>query len=146
MHESLEGCGCRGVGDIPRIRAPDGQRNKLYNRQVLVGRELECGRIDALLDAARAGAGGAVVVAGEPGMGKTSLLEYGVGSARDMRVVRTRGVEAEASLPFAGLVDLLTPLGEALTALPGARPRRSRAPSPSGRPSRSTGSPSSSGH
>jgi DNA-binding CsgD family transcriptional regulator len=119
MHESLEGCGCRGVGDIPRIRAPDGQRNKLYNRQVLVGRELECGRIDALLDAARAGAGGAVVVAGEPGMGKTSLLEYGVGSARDMRVVRTRGVEAEASLPFAGLVDLLTPLGEALTALPG---------------------------
>jgi DNA-binding CsgD family transcriptional regulator len=85
---------------------------------VLVGRELECGRIDGLLDAARAGARGALVVAGDPGIGKTSLLEYAIGRSQDMRVVRTRGVEAEASVPFAGLADLLMPLGDALAGLP----------------------------
>jgi DNA-binding CsgD family transcriptional regulator len=79
----------------------------------------ECGRVDRLLDDVRAGRGGVLVVSGEPGMGKTSLLEYAAEAAADMRVVRTRGIETEATLPFAGLVDLLTPLAGAMPRLPG---------------------------
>jgi DNA-binding CsgD family transcriptional regulator len=85
---------------------------------MLVGRAEECARISLLLDDARDGRGGAVVVHGEPGIGKTSLLEYAAAEALDMRIVRTRGVEAETSIPFAGLVDLLTPLTDHLSAVP----------------------------
>jgi DNA-binding CsgD family transcriptional regulator len=86
---------------------------------MLVGRGEECLRIDRLLDDARSGHGGALVVSGEPGIGKTSLLEHAAASAGDMRVVRARGVEAEASVPFVGLVDLLTPLSALASGLPG---------------------------
>ena len=85
---------------------------------MLVGRAAECARIDLLLAEARAGRGGALVVHGEPGIGKTALLLHAAGEVGDMRVVRVRGVETEASLPFAGLVDLLTPLTEHLAELP----------------------------
>jgi DNA-binding CsgD family transcriptional regulator len=84
---------------------------------MLVGRAGECARIDQLLDEARAGRGAALVVHGEPGIGKTSLLEHAADKAAGMRIVRVRGVETETSLPFAGLVDLLTPLTEHLTDL-----------------------------
>ena len=86
---------------------------------MLVGRGEECLRIDRLLDDARRGNGGALVVSGEPGIGKTSLLEHAAASAEDMCVVRARGVETEASVPFVGLVDLLTPLARLAPNLPG---------------------------
>ena len=85
---------------------------------MLVGRAGECARIDLLLAEARAGRGGALVVHGEPGIGKTALLAHAADRAEDMRTVRVRGVETETSLPFAGLVDLLTPLTEHLAELP----------------------------
>ncbi len=85
---------------------------------MLVGRAAECARIDLLLGAARDGRGGALVVRGEPGIGKTALLGQAAASGADMRIVRTRGVESEASLAFAGLADLLTPLIAHLTDLP----------------------------
>ena len=85
---------------------------------MLVGRGEECLRIERLLEGARSGHGGALVVSGEPGIGKTSLLDHAAATAGDMCVVRARGIEAETSVPFVGLVDLLTPLAGLVSNLP----------------------------
>jgi DNA-binding CsgD family transcriptional regulator len=85
---------------------------------MLVGRLDERGRIDSLLEGARSGQGGALVVRGEPGMGKSSLLAYGEQRADGMRVLRARGVEAEAELAFSGLYELLRPLLDGLDEIP----------------------------
>ncbi len=55
---------------------------------------------------------------GEEGVGKTSLLDYAVGSASDMLVVRASGVESEMELAFAALHQLCTPLLDRLGGLP----------------------------
>ncbi|QYN36277.1 AAA family ATPase [Pseudonocardia sp. DSM 110487] len=86
---------------------------------MLRGRRAEQERVDALLAAARDGISGALVVRGEPGIGKTALLEYAAQRADGMRVVRGAGIESEAELPFAGLHLLLRPAADALEALPG---------------------------
>jgi DNA-binding CsgD family transcriptional regulator len=86
---------------------------------MLVGRREECRAIERLLADTRAGRGGALVVSGEPGIGKTSLLEHAVSGASGMRIVRARGIETEATVPFVGLVDLLTPLAALAEGLPG---------------------------
>jgi DNA-binding CsgD family transcriptional regulator len=83
----------------------------------LVGREAELDRINALLRGARRGDGAAVVVVGEPGIGKTALLEAAVRSA-DMRTLRTAGLEAESNLPFAAVAELTEPLLGGLGELP----------------------------
>ncbi len=74
---------------------------------MLLGRDAERARISALLDAARASRSGALVVKGEPGIGKTALLEDARKQATDMRVLTARGVETESNLPFAGLHQLM---------------------------------------
>ncbi len=79
-------------------------------RVALLGRESERARIDALLEAAKRGRTGVLVVSGEPGIGKTALLDDACADAAGMRVMRVTGVEAEATLPFAGLDALLRPL------------------------------------
>src|SRR4051812_10592086 len=56
----------------------------------LVDRRRECGVLDGLLDAARAGRGGVVVVRGEAGIGKTALLDH-VAAAAAARAARSRG-------------------------------------------------------
>jgi DNA-binding CsgD family transcriptional regulator len=86
---------------------------------MLRGRRAEQERIDALLAAARGGVSGALVVRGEPGIGKTALLEHAAERAEGMRVLRGAGIESEAELPFAGLHLLLRPAADALEALPG---------------------------
>jgi DNA-binding CsgD family transcriptional regulator len=68
-----------------------------------------------LLDAARAGTGGVLVVHGEAGVGKSSLLAEVIRSAREatsapVTVLRTQGIESEAPLPFAALQRLLRPV------------------------------------
>ncbi len=75
--------------------------------------------LDHVLDSARDGVGRALVLRGEPGTGKTSLLEYAIGRAPDMRVARAAGVEPETALGFAGLHQLLIPLLPRLGRLPG---------------------------
>jgi DNA-binding CsgD family transcriptional regulator len=85
---------------------------------MLVGRAAECARIDRLLDSARQGRSGALVVVGEPGIGKTALLEHAVARAADMRVLATHGTKAEAELPFAGLLSVLRPVVDRIDALP----------------------------
>ncbi|MEA2532531.1 MAG: hypothetical protein QOJ93_342 [Actinomycetota bacterium] len=85
---------------------------------MLLGRRRECEVLDRLLGAARHGHGEAIVVHGEPGIGKTALLEYAVGAAQDVRVLRTLGNEAEMELPFAALQQLCAPVLAGLDQLP----------------------------
>ena len=64
-----------------------------YGWLVLLGRELECAAIGRLLEEARNGASGGLLLRGEPGIGKTALVDYAVEKrATDMLVVRWRRV------------------------------------------------------
>jgi DNA-binding CsgD family transcriptional regulator len=85
---------------------------------MLLGRAVECARIDRLLSEAIAGKSGALLIWGDPGIGKTALLEYAAGRGDRMTIVRARGVEAETQVPFAGLLELLRPLLGELERLP----------------------------
>jgi DNA-binding CsgD family transcriptional regulator len=76
---------------------------------MLVGREAERARIGALLEAAYEARSGALVIRGEPGIGKTALLEDARREAVGMEVLSARGVESESELPFAALDQLLRP-------------------------------------
>jgi DNA-binding CsgD family transcriptional regulator len=59
-----------------------------------------------------------MVVAGEPGIGKSALLDYVVQSASGFRLIRTAGVESEMELPFAALQQLCAPMLDLLSDLP----------------------------
>jgi DNA-binding CsgD family transcriptional regulator len=67
----------------------------------------------------RAGEGRALVVRGEPGVGKTALLDYLAGRASGCRVVRAAGVQSEMELAFAGLHQLCAPMLDHAESLPG---------------------------
>jgi DNA-binding CsgD family transcriptional regulator len=84
----------------------------------LRGRDAERAALDRLLDAARSGESGALVVRGEPGIGKTALLDYAIDSAPDLRLLRAVGVQSEIELAFAGLHQLCAPLLDRLDRLP----------------------------
>ncbi|WP_068920952.1 helix-turn-helix transcriptional regulator [Planobispora rosea] len=85
---------------------------------MLYGRAAETAVIDRLLEAARAGRSGALVVRGEAGIGKTALLDHAVAAAAELRVIRGAGIEAESELPFAGLHLLLRGVLDRVAALP----------------------------
>src|SRR4051812_24396460 len=85
----------------------------------LRGRRSESAVLDALIAAVRDGQSRTLVVRGEPGVGKTALLDYAVGAASGMRVVRAVGVESEMELAFAGLQQLCAPMLDRLERLPG---------------------------
>ena len=87
--------------------------------QVLLDRRTECQVLAGLTAAVRAGESRALVLRGEPGVGKTALLEYLVGQAPDCRVARAAGVQSEMELAFAGLHQLCAPLLDRLDHLPG---------------------------
>src|SRR5260221_7252515 len=72
----------------------------------LVGRAREQHAIAGALDAARNGESQVVVVHGDPGVGKTALLDWAIEQARDFRVLRAVGVEGEMEFPFAALQQL----------------------------------------
>ena len=76
----------------------------------LLGRVRERAAIDRLVESARQGSGGALVVHGEPGVGKTALLDDSVEKASGLRVVRSAGVEGETELPFATVQQLCGPI------------------------------------
>src|SRR5215831_6265366 len=84
----------------------------------LLGRRDEQQPIDRLLERVRSGRGGVLVVRGEAGVGKTSLLEYLVDRAAGCDVVRAAGAEADMELPFAGLQQLLAARLASLERLP----------------------------
>jgi DNA-binding CsgD family transcriptional regulator len=85
---------------------------------MLLGRDDERLALDRLLAEARNGRSGVLALVGEPGIGKTALLEHAAGHADGMRVLRARGVESEAEVPFAGLAELLRPALGALDMIP----------------------------
>lgn len=85
---------------------------------MLRGREREQARLRELLERARAGHGSALLVRGQPGAGKSALLEDIGSAAADMVMLRTRGVESEAPLPFAALHRLLRPALRHLDGIP----------------------------
>jgi DNA-binding CsgD family transcriptional regulator len=76
---------------------------------MLVGREEERTTLSSLLEDARAGRSGVLAVVGEAGMGKSALLTFAEEQAGGMNVLRARGVQSEAHIPFAGLFELLRP-------------------------------------
>jgi hypothetical protein len=85
----------------------------------LVGRHDEVARVDALLDRVR-DRGGALVIRGEPGIGKSALLDTARDRASSLgaRTLQTVGVESESELAFAGLHQLLAPVGNRIGGLP----------------------------
>jgi DNA-binding CsgD family transcriptional regulator/tetratricopeptide (TPR) repeat protein len=85
----------------------------------LRGRDAECAALDRLLDTVRGGENRTLVLRGEPGVGKSALLEYVVGAATGCRVVRAAGVEHEVELAYAGLHQLCAPVLDLRERLPG---------------------------
>src|SRR5918995_2001193 len=84
----------------------------------LIGRAVEAARISTQLEEIRAGRGAALALQGEPGIGKTALLEWAAGQADDMRVLRATGIESELELAFSGLAELCFPLLGRLDEIP----------------------------
>jgi DNA-binding CsgD family transcriptional regulator len=84
----------------------------------LHGRASECALLDGLLAAIRQGDSRSLVLRGEPGIGKTALLDYLGEPAPDLTVLRAAGVESEMELAFASLHQLCGPLLDRLDALP----------------------------
>jgi Cdc6-like AAA superfamily ATPase len=68
----------------------------MATHNALRGRDEEMSTLARVLEAARAGESRALVVHGEPGVGKTALLEYAIESAPDFRVAR-----AVSAMPLA---------------------------------------------
>jgi DNA-binding CsgD family transcriptional regulator len=83
-----------------------------------MGRRRECAELDALVWAVRTGESRALVVVGEPGIGKTALLDYLIGQASGCRVLRGSGVEPEIELAFGGLHQVCAPLLDRAERLP----------------------------
>jgi DNA-binding CsgD family transcriptional regulator len=100
---------------VPGRRPPSGLRGSAGE---LRGRHRECERLDRLIEAARASESRALVVRGEPGVGKTALLDYLAEQASGCRVARVAGVQSEMELAFAGLHQLCAPMLHRLERLP----------------------------
>jgi DNA-binding CsgD family transcriptional regulator len=85
---------------------------------MLVGRDREQSVIDTLLSGARSGRGEVLAIVGEAGIGKSALLAYAADKAGGMNILRARGVQSEAQIPFAGLYELLRPALASLERIP----------------------------
>ena len=84
----------------------------------MLDRRRERAAIDRVLNSVRKGFSGTLVLQGGHGTGKTTLLEYAIDSAPDLRISSVIGVESEISLEFAALHQLLLPFTSLLPALP----------------------------
>ncbi|GAA2582072.1 AAA family ATPase [Actinomadura fulvescens] len=84
----------------------------------MYGRDGECAAIEGLLAGGRSGHSGVLVLHGEPGVGKSALLDFAYEAAGDMRALRCAGVESEMDLAFAGLHQLLRPVLDLAGRLP----------------------------
>jgi pimeloyl-ACP methyl ester carboxylesterase len=90
---------------------------------MIFGRREERSAIEQAITDARLGSSRALVLRGEPGIGKTSLLEAAAEAARaeGMEVLSARGVESEAEVPFGGLLELVRLALPALERIPAAQ-------------------------
>ncbi|GII56502.1 putative transcriptional regulator, LuxR family protein [Planotetraspora thailandica] len=82
-----------------------------------MGRDDERRRLGLLLGNARNGRGGSLLITGEPGIGKTALLEAAAAGGTGLSMIRLDGFESEMTLPFAGIQRLTIPLSEHLAAI-----------------------------
>ncbi len=85
---------------------------------ILRGRSNECALLDGMVEAVRSGESRTLVLRGEPGVGKTALLDYLVASAPDVQVVRAIGVESEMELAFASLHQMYGSLMDHMGRIP----------------------------
>ena len=90
----------------------------VIRKSALYGRRSECEVLDRLVADVRAGHSRALVLRGEPGIGKTALLDYLAERAPGCRIARAVGVESELELSCAGLHQLCEPLLDRLERLP----------------------------
>jgi DNA-binding CsgD family transcriptional regulator len=104
-------------GDSPGEALAEMPRNDPGRR--LRGRRSECEALDRLVASVRTGQSRVLVLRGEPGAGKSALLEYLLERASGYRIARASGVESEMELAFAGLHQLCAPMLERLECLPG---------------------------
>ena len=86
---------------------------------MLLGRDHEQRALVRLLENARVGGSGVLAIIGEAGIGKSALLAYAQEQATGMNVLRARGVQSEAHIPFAGLFELLRPALPCIDQIPG---------------------------
>jgi DNA-binding CsgD family transcriptional regulator len=86
---------------------------------MLLGRDHEQLTLVRLLEDARVGHSGVLAILGEAGIGKSALLAYAEEQAGGMKVLRARGVQSEAHIPFAGLFELLRPALPWIDQIPG---------------------------
>jgi AAA ATPase domain len=93
---------------------------------MLIGRPSESARIDGLLSGIRRGAGGALLLIGDPGIGKSALLQYAEQQAVDLTRLSVLGAAAETGVPYAGLSELVRPVLWAVDALPARQSRAIR--------------------
>jgi DNA-binding CsgD family transcriptional regulator len=85
---------------------------------MLLGRDLERRQIDQALARARSGTSATLALVGEPGIGKTELLGYATEGAAGMQLLRARGIESEAQIPFGSLLELIRPALTMLEKIP----------------------------
>jgi tetratricopeptide (TPR) repeat protein len=98
----------------PEIALPIGQLAKGVLVHVFVGRSAETAALTRVLAAARRGVGQVLVLEGEPGIGKTALLEFARTAAVGMQIARAAGVQPETDIPYSGLHQLLLPFQDGL--------------------------------
>ncbi len=84
----------------------------------LIGRDTEARTLDALIESARDERSAVLVLRGEPGIGKTALLDAIEERAENMNLLRCAGIEAEHELAFAGMHQLVRPCVELIEQLP----------------------------
>jgi len=87
---------------------------------MLLGRQPEFRQIEQLLRAAQVSEGGALVIRGETGVGKTALLRHAAATAaaQGVRVLEVAGIESESELAFSSLATVLRPIFDQLGKLP----------------------------
>src|SRR5713226_3337662 len=77
-------------------------------KRALLARAEQCDRLDQILEATRRGLSGVLVLRGEPGVGKTALLDYvGAAAKPDLQIAHLEGIESEMALGFSALHQLI---------------------------------------
>lgn len=84
----------------------------------LIGRRAECEVLDQLLATVRAGTSQVLIIHGQPGVGKSALLDYVARRSGDCRLIRAAGVESEMELAYSALHQLCAPMLDRLDDLP----------------------------
>src|SRR4051812_5306838 len=116
--------GARPAGEGPQVGRPDDDQapgavtDAASSTDGLLGRAAELRSVDDLLAAVRSGRGAALVLVGEPGIGKTILLRHAAAAAGDVRTLLVVGAESERQLGYAGLHRLMLPHLNRLGRLP----------------------------